>query len=72
MKIEYKSNEVEFGTLKNGEVFQYHYDGDEVLWMKMISSDNDKYNAVALDDGTPSKFGYDELVTRADVKVVSA
>lgn len=76
MKIDVNfKNTNRFGDLRGGDTFWYELSG--TLWMKLIITyDGDNvetiYNAVALDDGTLSEFGDNEVIIPIKTKVINA
>ena len=67
MKIERKGNKVmvEFGSLKEGETFEYDYDG--TFWIKtdeaMVLNTLDTRNCISLSDGS-SEYVFDTTKVR--------
>jgi len=62
-----RSRQTTFIMLESGDVFKTCKAisvGGNIPWMKMddVRDDNNKYNAVSLDDGTPGFFKDDEAV----------
>ena len=70
MNIDVKFDDIQpFEDLVGGDTFYYPPSG--VMWMKLTKS-IDRFNAVALDDGTPVHFSNTDDVVVIKTKLVNA
>lgn len=74
MKIDVKLNGTCFGSISAGEIFYYAPSG--TMWIKLdeplFDKDENMYTAIALDDGIPAHFAYEEKVEVIPTKLVNA
>lgn len=73
MKIDVTINKKTFSEIEEGEAFYYEPSG--VMWIKLncqlFDTHGNPYNAVALDDGTPSYFEPNDIMTTIPTKLVN-
>jgi hypothetical protein len=74
MNIDVTINGKPFSAIESGETFYYEPSG--TMWIKLdgqlLDIHNATYNAVALDNGTPSYFDDDDEITIVPTKLVNA